>query len=684
MANRSSKTEGEDLFSRTQEAASPAPDAEAESAHPSWKVDGPLRRLINFNFLQYASYVIKDRAIPDLVDGLKPVQRRILYSLHENDDGKFTKVANIVGFSMQYHPHGDASIADALVTLTNKGFLIEGQGNFGNIHTGDPAAASRYIECRLTPLARNEIFNDDLTPFVPSYDGRRKEPVTLPAKLPLLLMLGAEGIAVGLSTRILPHNFRELIEAQIAILQKKPFEIHPDFPTGGFMDVSEYDKGNGRIKIRAAIEINAKNALIVRDLPYGVTTDNLIGSIEDAARKKKIQIRSIQDYTGEKVEIEIKLAPGQDPEDARKALYAFTHAEQSISGRVIVIHNSRPAEMDVDSVLRFNTDQLVRILKAELELEREKLLEEIQRKTLVQIFVENRIYKDIEEQETLEAVRNAVLEGVNQFRNLLERDVTGEDVEMLLSIPIKRISRFDINRNQKEIGEIRDRLEKIGKHLKRLTAYAVSYLKKILKNYVDDHPRRTRIQTFEEVEVRELTSTECSIQYDEEKGFLGTDVKGDERLVCSSLDKILLVWKDGRYRMTSPPDKLFVDSNLLYVAAYDREKEYTVIYTHHQATYMKRFTFGGSRMNRDYQMAQDPSEVLLFEEGNPGTVYVKYRKRKNQRINEQAFDLSQIPVKSSKARGSQMTMKTIRSISSTKPRNWDDSNDQPPGAMLDF
>ena len=394
------------------------------------KAEGPIKELIDDNFLQYASYVIRDRAIPDLDDGLKPVQRRILFSLHEKDDGKFIKVANIVGYCMQYHPHGDASIADALVTLANKRYLIEGQGNFGNIYTGDPPAASRYIECRLTELARTQLFNEKLTKFVPSYDGRRKEPVTLPAKIPLLLMLGAEGIAVGLSTRILPHNFKELLEAQIAILKKKPFEVLPDFQQGGTMDASEYDKGNGKVRVRARVETKAsKNLLIIREIPFGTTTESLIGSIEDAVRKKKIKIRSIDDFTAEEIEIQIKYPGDADPEQLLQKLYAFTQCEVSISSRIVIIHKNRPREMDVDEILKHNTRQLKSILEKELNLELRRLEDELHFKTLVQIFIENRIYKKIEECKTYPEVQQAVLDGVNVFRERLSRDVTKQDVE---------------------------------------------------------------------------------------------------------------------------------------------------------------------------------------------------------------------------------------------------------------
>ncbi|MEM7394094.1 MAG: DNA gyrase subunit A, partial [Verrucomicrobiota bacterium] len=419
----------DELFSESGERVTPVGNDEPEVSRDreqALAVSGSnaLKRLIDDNFLQYASYVIRDRAIPDLEDGLKPVQRRILYSLKENDDGKFIKVANIVGHTMQYHPHGDASIADALVNLANKQFFIEGQGNFGNIFTGDPAAASRYIECRLTDMARNHLFNEELTQFVPSYDGRRKEPVTLPAKVPVLLMQGAEGIAVGLSTKILPHNFKELIEAQIAILKKQPFEVFPDFIQGGLMDVSEYDKGKGKVRVRAVIEQKDEKRLVVKEIPYGATTEALIASVETAAKKKKINIKSIQDYTAERVEIEITLGANQHPKKTIDALYAFTQCEMSFTSRVVVIENNRPVEMSVDEVLRYNTKRLVDLLKAELEVEKRKLEDELHRKTLIQIFVENRIYKRIEECKTFDEVKEAVRDGVNEHRHLLRRDVT--------------------------------------------------------------------------------------------------------------------------------------------------------------------------------------------------------------------------------------------------------------------
>jgi len=643
---------------------------------------GPLKELLDRNFLEYASYVICERAIPHLDDGLKPVQRRILHSLHERDDGRFMKVANVVGHSMQYHPHGDASIAEALVNLVNKGYLIEGQGNFGNIYTGDRAAASRYIECRLTDLARKEVFNKALTEYTPSYDGRNKEPVTLPSKLPLLLMLGAEGIAVGMSTRILPHNFPELLKAQIAILQKKPFEILPDFQQGGLMDVSEYNKGNGKVRVRACFEKRDERTLVVTELPFGTTTESLISSIEDGVRKKKVAIRSINDFTAEKVEIELKLATGTKPDKVLKSLYAFTSCENSVSSRVVVIRGNRPAEMSVDEVLRENTARLKQLLKAELEHRKGCLLDDLHNKTLVQIFVENRIYKRIEKCKTQEAVHQAVIDGLEPFADRLRRPVTREDVEMLLGVRIRRISLFDINKNKKDIEDILTELKQIEKNLASLVRYAVRYLKRLLKDYEGLYPRRTRKAAFSEIEVRKLTATELDIQYDKENGYLGTAVKGQSLLQCSSLDKLFLAWDDGRYRVVQPPDKLFVDKNLAYCDKPDRERVTTVVYTLDHFTYMKRFTIGGTIMNRDYRYAPEDANVLLFEIGTPDEVFVKYKPAKGQRIHQQVFHPADVALKGVKARGNQMTAKSIARLVTKKPSWWDEDRAGPKGVLL--
>lgn len=647
-----------------------------------WREDGHLRRLIDKNFILYASYVIRDRAIPDLIDGLKPVQRRILYSLKEKDDGKFIKVANIVGHTMQYHPHGDASIGDALVTLTRKRFLIEGQGNFGNLLTGDPAAASRYIECRLTELARENLFNDELTKFVPSYDGRRKEPVSLPAKLPLLLMLGAEGIAVGLSTRILPHNFIELLQAQIAILDRKQFEIVPDFRQGGLMDASEYAKGTGRVRLRSRIDVTGPRRLTIRSVAPGVTTDSLIVSIEAAAKKKGLKVRAINDYTAGAVEIEITLGQEQDEEKMKQALYAFTSCEVTLSSRVVLIDRDRPVEMDVESVLRANTKNLLKTLKRELEAERRNLLDKLHQMTLVQIFVENRIYKRIEECKSYPDVQKAILDGVTEYRELLRRDVTGSDVEMLLAVKIKRISRFDMNKHRKGMTDILTGLETADKHLADLTGYAKRFLKALIRKYGKAFPRCTEMTSFDPIELRDLTANELTLCYDREKGYLGYGVEGDELFLCSSLDKLVIVRGDGKYRVVNPPERLFVDTNMAYCAPMDRDRECLMVYRDEDGfSQVKRFTFGGSILNKEYSCIPDRGEILYFTDCPPERLYVKYKKRKGQRIHQQAFDLSKIPVKGVKTRGKHMTSKKVASLHSVKPRGWVEKKSRPPGTF---
>ncbi len=649
------------------------------------KERGPLGELMDFNFLQFASYTICNRAIPTVEDGFKPVQRRIMHALHEKDDGRFIKVANIVGHTMQYHPHGDASIADALVNLTNKRYLIEGQGNFGNIYTGDSAAASRYIECRLTGLARNEIFNKKLTEYIPSYDGRNKEPVLLPSKLPLLLMLGAEGIAVGLTTKIFPHNFGEVIEALIAAIQKKPFALLPDFITGGLMDVSDYNNGHGRIRLRAKIEARDDNSVTITELPAGVTTEALTSSIEDAIRKKKVRVKAINDYTAGSVEIELKFPAGENQERIINSLFAFTLCETAVTGRFIVLHGNRPVEMTVPEFIKIHADNLVDLLKRELEIRRGELLDAFHNKTLVQIFVEERIYKKIEKCETYQAVQEAVLAGFRPFRDRLRRDVIADDVEMLLGIRIRRISLFDINKNRKEIEDVLKELELVGRNLKSIRRYTTRYLKRLLKDYAHLYPRRSIKREFKEIEVRKLTASELSIHYDKDDGYVGHAVRGGEELFnCSSLDKVILVWNDGRFRVSAPPDKFFVDKNLVYCARYDRSQLLTMIYScaEYGFTYLKRFTFGGVILNKDYLCTPERSKVLHIQEGSPDLVYIKYRPAKGQRIHQQIFTPTDVAVKGVKARGIQMTSKKISAIATSKPRWWKDDDKTPRGIML--
>ena len=623
--------------------------------------EDPLRNLIDENFIQYASYVIRDRAIPQLEDGLKPVQRRILHALYEKDDGRFNKVANIVGHAMQYHPHGDASIEEALVNLTNKSYLIEGQGNFGNIFTGDPPAASRYVECRLTDLARNEIFNPKLTTYISSYDGRNREPLLLPSKLPLLLMLGSEGIAVGLSTRILPHNFIELLKAQICVLQGKRFKLLPDFQQGGLMDGSEYDKGNGKIKLRAKIAKHDSNKLVIREIPFSTTTESVIASIEEAARKRKIKIRSINDFTAATVEILVTLSPGEDQEKAIAALYHFTQCEVTIHSNIVVIKGDRPVQMDVDEVIRFNTEQLVSLLTKELELRQTELHHELHWKSLVQIFIEHRIYKRIEECESYEAVQQAVFKGLHPFKNQLAREITLSDLEMLLSLAIKRISRFDLKKNEEERLKILRDLKDVEKRLKDVPAFAIEYLQRLIVHYGKQFKRRTQSATAEEIDVRELTANELAIVFDNQRGFLGHALKGDVSFRCSPHDRLLLVWDDGRYQVMPPPEKLFVDQNLTYFNIFDRDKIFTVVYTTFAATFIKRFTFGGAIMNRDYYCAPEHAKIRCLTDRSATEVRLKYRHIKGARVDEQTFALDGFVLRGPKSRGNQVTKRTVTS-----------------------
>jgi len=624
--------------------------------------EDPLKDLVNENFIQYASYVIRDRAIPQLEDGLKPVQRRILHALYEKDDGRFNKVANIVGHAMQYHPHGDASIEEALVNLTCKTYLIEGQGNFGNIYTGDPPAAARYIECRLTALARSELFNPKLTTYIPTYDGRNREPVALPSKLPLLLMLGSEGIAVGLSTRVMPHNFIELLKAQVAILQDRRFKLLPDFPQGGLMDASEYQKGNGKVKLRARIEKRAGNKLVIQEIPYSTTTESVIASIEDAVRKRKIKLRSINDFTAAQVEIVLTLSPGEDEEKAIAALYHFTQCEVTIHSNIVVIKGERPVQMDVDEVIRFNTAQLVSLLKQELEIRQAELRDELHWKSLIQLFIEQRVYQRIEKCTTYEEVQQAVLKGLQPFRSRLTREITAEDVEMLLGLQIKRISRFDLNKNEEDKQKIVQELKEVERHLKKLTDFAIDYLQRLIKKYSKQYQRKTQLTTAEEIDVRELTANELAIAYDEERGFLGYQVKGEAAFRCSPLDRLLLVWDSGRYQMIPPPDKLFVDKNLTYFAIFDREKVFTLVYSTQNATFLKRFAFGGAIMNRDYNCAQEKARIKYLTDRPVTEVRLKYRHVKGARIDEQTFTASDFAVRGPKTRGNQLTKRTVTSV----------------------
>lgn len=679
---------------------------------------GPMRELFDFNFRQYSAYVICSRAIPAVEDGLKPVQRRIMHSLHEKDDGRYTKVANIVGHAMQYHPHGDQSIGDALCVLANKlwgkdkGYLIDGQGNYGSLYTGMPHAATRYIECRLTDLARKEVFNKKTTSYVPNYDGRREEPVYLPSKIPLLLMLGADGIAVGLSTAILPHNFIELLEAEIAILQKKPFQVYPDFQLGGLMDVSDYQDGLGKVKVRAVIEKLDKNKLVITELPWGETTDSIADSIEEAIKKKKVQARHLTDLTSETVRIEIELQTGADQEKAITALYAFTNCERSISSRPIVLDEGRPRLMKVSEILRRNVDRLMYLTRRELEIRLGELDDLFHARTLDRIFIEERIYKRIETEKTLDGVKSTIVTGFKPFMKELRRDtITEEDIERLLKIPIRRISQFDINKNREEIEAIEKEEREVRDDLDHLKTFVIKYLKGLIKEYGKRYPRCTKIidGAFKQVDVRAITASELTIKWDREQNYVGSGLKnGDELFKCSSLDELILIWKDGRFKKVQPEDKIFVDKDLLAVIRYNQEKDredldFTCVYEEggYGFSYIKRFRFGGLIRNKDYRLAPEKpkSKILLLLKGCPDTLYVKFKPAKGQKIHQQFFLPKElvdrvnretgktekqevVPIRSAGAKGRQLTTKPIARVSGNKGSWWDEK-ETPSKGILD-
>jgi topoisomerase-4 subunit A len=632
-----------------------------------------LHTRVDRGFLDYASYVIRDRAIPNLADGLKPVQRRILWALHRGDDGRFTKVANVVGDTMKYHPHGDASIGDALVVLTNKRYLIEGQGNFGNIFTGDPPAAPRYIECRLTDLARTDLFNDEITEFVPSYDGRNREPVTLPSKLPLTLMLGTEGIAVGLSARILPHNFPELLEAQIAILKKQSFKCLPDFPTGGLMDARDYSDGRGSVKVRARIKTRDDSTVVITEIPPTTTTDSLMASIEAAVQKGKLKVKSINDFTSEKVEIEVKCPSGVDAEKMVDALYAFTDCEVTIASRIVVIKDNRPVELTVSEILRENTERLVAVLKRELELREQKLQDELHYRTLERIFIEERIYKDIEKCKTAEAVTKAVFDGFKPFKRQLVREIVEADVERLLQVRIRRISLFDINQHREEMEKVKEDLAETRKNLKNLTRYVIGHLEALLEKYGPQYPRlTTKSSRHEEVDAKAVAFKAFKVAYDRESGYVGHKVSGEEfKTECTKFDKILLVFKDGTYKVTELPEKMFVGPELFYCGLPDRERVFTCAYTDRKASYLKRFKFGGTILDKAYLCIPDRSRILFFSIDTPKVLYIRYKPAPHQKISQQTCDPAQIEVKSPKTRGRQISPKDISSVTAEPTRGWD-------------
>jgi len=573
-------------------------------------------------FLDYASYVILERAVPHLYDGLKPVQRRILHSTEELDDGRYNKVANIVGNTMKYHPHGDQSIGAAMVQLGQKDLLIDCQGNWGNTLTGDNAAAPRYIEARLTKFALEVVFNPKTTVWLPSYDGRNKEPQTLPVKFPLLLAQGVEGIAVGLACKILPHNFNELVTAAIAHLRKEPFELVPDFPTGGIMDASEYRDGlrGGKVRVRARIETEKKGILRITEIPFGTTTGNLMDSIVAAADKNKIKIQKIEDNTAAHADILVYLPAGADAENTRDALYAFTDCELSISPNSAVIVDGKPAFLGVCEILRRTTDLTKELLKMELEIRLGELGDKWHFSSLEKIFIENRIYRDIEEAETWEAVLKAIDDGLKPFKKLLKREVTEDDLVRLTEIRIKRISKFNSFKADEEIKAIEDEIEETDKNLRNLTRYTVRWYENLGKKYGKDRQRLTEISSFARVDRTQVVAATETLYLDAKNGFAGTSLKKEEALEkCSMLDDVIVFSADGKMKITKVAEKFFVGPRPLRVAVLRKDEDliYSMIYRDGKEgnVMAKRFTIGGITRDKEYDLTKGTkgSKVLYFK-----------------------------------------------------------------------
>ena len=632
---------------------------------------GRLHKLFDSNFLEYTSYVIKERAIPAIEDGLKPVQRRLLQTLHNMDDGRYHKVANVVGETMKLHPHGDASIFAALVNLANKGFLIDRQGNFGNIYTGDQASAARYIECRLSPLALEVMFNKDLTEYVESYDGRTTEPVSLPAKIPLLLLQGAEGIAVGMATRILPHNFRELLQAQIAILTEQDFEIFPDFPQKGLIDITDYDQGNGKVRCRARIKEKNEKTITITEIPYGTTTTSLIDSIEKAAKSGKIKIMSISDYTAEEVEIEIKLPRNIYAKDTIKALYAFTDCEVPLNTNLTLIRGDFPETSTVDEVLKFNTEKLVDDLTRELEIELSRLSQRLHARLLDQIFIEERLYKEIEEVTTYERVVSTVDESLKPYIKRLEQPVTREDIERLLEIRIKRISRYDIERQAKEIRAIRKDIKEIKTSLQDVVGYTINYLEKLLESYGDEFPRLSEITEFSEVKARKVALSNLTVGYNRETGFLGHSIKAENEqndivFSCSEYDRLLLIFSSGMYKVVPVPEKLFVGEELEYAAIFEKNVVFNIVYRDgvENLAYVKRFRSPKFILDKEYYLfpPHKRSRILLLLLGEGKHARVSLVPSRRARSNIVEIDFDQFLLKNASAKGKRVSPRVARRV----------------------
>ena len=626
-------------------------------------------------FLDYASYVILERAVPHLHDGLKPVQRRILHSMKRMDDGRYNKVANIIGHTMQFHPHGDASIGDALVQLGQKELLIDAQGNWGNLLTGDGAAAPRYIEARLSKFALEVVFNHKTTEWKLSYDGRNKEPVTLSVKFPLLLAQGVEGIAVGLASKILPHNFIELIDASIDYLQGKDFVLYPDFPTGGMVDVSKYNDGQrgGAIKVRAKIEKIDKKALVITEIPFGKTTTTLIDSIIKANEKGKIKIRKIDDNTSANVEIVVHLIPGVSPDKTIDALYALTDCEYSISPNTCVIVDDKPSFMGVSSILKNSADRTVQLLKSELEIRKSELQEEWHMSSLEKIFIEEKIYRDIEESETWEAVISDIDKGLKPFKKLLLREVTREDIISLTEIKIKRISKFDVKKADEHIKGIETELEEVKNHLNNIIPYAINYFKQIKKKYGKGKERRTEIRSFDTIEATKVVANNAKLYVNYKEGFIGTGLKKDEFICdCSDIDDVIAIRRDGVYQITKVSDKVFVGSDILYAQVFLKNDErtiYNIVYQDGKdgSLLAKRCAISGLTRDKEYTLTRGTSGskiVYLSVNPNGEAEVIKVHHKPKARLKKLVFefDFGQMAIKGKSSMGNILTRNAVHKV----------------------
>src|SRR5690554_4546571 len=648
-------------------------------------------------FLDYASYVILERAVPAIEDGLKPVQRRIMHSMKDLDDGRYNKVANIVGHTMQYHPHGDASIADAMVQIGQKDLLIDTQGNWGNILTGDSAAASRYIEARLSKFALDVVYNPKITEWQASYDGRRKEPVNLPVKFPLLLAQGGEGIAVGLSTKILPHNFNELIDASVKHLKGKKFTLYPDFPTAGIIDISNYNDGmrGGRVRVRAKISQFDKNTLVITEIPYGTNTSSLIDSILKANDKGKIKIKKIEDNTAAEVEILVHLPSGISPDKTIDALYAFTSCESSISPLGCVIEDNKPLFVGVSEMLRRSTDNTVQLLKSELEIQLGEFEEQWHFASLERIFIENRIYRDIEEEETWEGVIQAIDKGLKPHTKHLKREVLEEDIVRLTEIRIKRISKFDIDKAQQKIDALEDQIAQVKHHLAHLIDYAIAYFERLKKDYGKGRERQTEIRTFDDVDATKVVIRNTKLYVNRAEGFVGTSLKKDEYVCdCSDIDDIIVFTKEGKMMVSKVDAKIFVGKDIIHVAVFkkkDKRTIYNMIYRDGSKgpSYVKRFAVTSITRDKEYDLTNgNKGSMVWYFSANPNgeaeMVTVHLRQVGSIKKLKWDLDFAEVLIKGRASKGNVVTKHAVKKIelkekgvSTLKPRKiWFDETVQ--------